>query len=279
MVKIKNVRVRPDLNSAALIRVLLIRVLMIAVFAFGSVLAINAQGNLGELIGTVTDSNGGVIPNATVTIKNESTGIARTATTNSSGNYRFPNLVVGVYSVTVRADGFGDQTTKGQKVSVAAASRFDAILKPASVAGEVDVTAGDSALTINTDDQQLSTLLDNEEILQLPLLSRNPNALLLIAPGATASNGGQGGISINGQRERNNNFLVDGVDNNDAAVPGNVGGQATPSIDATEEFRVITNSGNAEFGRNSGGIVTVATKSGGNEFHGGAYIFYRSDAF
>src|SRR6185295_244502 len=127
--------------------------------------------------------------------------------------------------------------------------------------------------------QQLSTLIDNQKIQDLPLLSRNPSGLVLLAPGTVQTNTAAGGFSINGSRERNNNFLVDGVDNNDTDVPGIPGGIATPNIDATEEFRVITGNFNAEYGRNTGGIITTATKRGTNEFHGNAYLYYRSDKY
>ncbi|MBA3805787.1 MAG: hypothetical protein H0X14_08775, partial [Acidobacteria bacterium] len=141
------------------------------------------------------------------------------------------------------------------------------------------VASGDSQTTVNTTDQQLSTLVSQQKIVDLPLLSRDPNSLLLLAPGTTASSSRLGGVTVNGQRERNNNFLVDGIDNNDTDVPGIPGGVSTPNVDATQEFRVITNNFNAEYGRNTGAIINVATKSGTNEFHGASYIYYRSDKF
>ncbi|KAF0225479.1 MAG: TonB-dependent receptor, partial [bacterium] len=136
----------------------------------------------------------------------------------------------------------------------------------------------DALTQINITDQQLSTLIDNKKILQLPLLSRDPNALILLSPGVFPANSALGGFSVNGSRERNNNFQVDGVDNNDTEVPGIGGGVTTPSIDATQEFRVITSNFNAEYGRNTGAIINVATKSGSNEFHGGGYYYNRDSA-
>lgn len=249
------------------------------ILAFGSVCTSFGQGSQGSIKGTVRDTNGAAVPNASVVVTNTSTGESRTVTTNGQGEFSVPNLTVGGYSVTASADGFANSTVKDLRVSVAFALGVEVTLNPAGAEAVVTVSSGDAQTAVNTTDQQLSTLIDNKKILELPLLSRDPNALILLAPGATQTDSGLGGFSVNGQRERNNNFLVDGVDNNDTDVPGIPGGLATPNIDATQEFRVITNNFNAEYGRNTGGIITIATKNGTNEFHGGAYIYYRSDAF
>lgn len=239
-----------------------------------------AQGNLGAITGTVTDLNGAVVVGAKVTANNVQTGESRTVTTNESGNYTIPNLNVGDYNLVIGAQGFADNKVENVKVSVAFTNTVNIAINPSGVTSVVEVTSStDASTSVNTTDQQLSTLINNRKILDLPLLSRDPNSLVLLAPGAVQTTSGLGGVSINGQRERNNNFLVDGVDNNDTDVPGILGGISTPNIDATEEFRVITNNFLPEFGRNTGGIITVATRRGTNEFHGGAYIFYRSDAF
>lgn len=239
----------------------------------------SAQGDLGTISGTVTDQAGAVVPGAAVTATNTANGLVRSATTSDTGTYTIPNLPVGDYTVTVTSQGFAESKITGVQVSVAFTKTVDIAVSPTGVSAVVDVNAGDATTAVNSNDQQLSTLITNRKILDLPLLSRDPNALVLLAPGTIQSNSDLGGVVINGQRERNNNFLVDGVDNNDTDVPGILGGVATPNIDATEEFRVITNNFLPEFGRNSGGIITVATRRGTNQFHGGAYIFYRSDAF
>lgn len=237
------------------------------------------QASDGSISGTVVDQNGASVTGASVEATNVATGEKRTATTTDNGTYNIPNLSVGVYNVTATGAGFAPSTAQGVQVSVAFNTRQDLTLSPQGASETVVVTSGDAQTQINTTDQQLSTLLDNKKIIDLPLLSRDPNSLLLLAPGVTQTSSGLGGFSVNGQRERNNNFLVDGIDNNDADVPGIPGGAATPNIDATQEFRVITNNFNAEFGRNTGAIVNVATKNGTNDFHGGGYIYYRSDRF
>ena len=238
-----------------------------------------AQTATGSIQGTVKDPNGAAVVGATVEATNNATGEKRTATTTDEGLYTLANLDAGAYTLSVTGTGFAPATVKGVQVSVSFTLTQDVQLALAGASETVTVASGDAQTTINTTDQQLSTLITQQKILDLPLLSRDPNALLLLAPGTTASSSRLGGVTVNGQRERNNNFLVDGIDNNDTDVPGIPGGISTPNIDATQEFRVITNNFNAEFGRNTGAIINVATKSGTNEFHGAGYIYYRSDKF
>ncbi|MBA3241553.1 MAG: carboxypeptidase regulatory-like domain-containing protein, partial [Acidobacteria bacterium] len=238
-----------------------------------------AQTAQGSVQGTVTDQNGAVVVGATIEATNNGTGEKRTVTASDQGSYTLPNLSPGNYTLAVSAPGFSNTTVKEVNVTVSFTLTQDVTLNPAGAEETVTVSARGAETTVNTTDQQLSTLISNEKIIELPLLSRDPNALLLLAPGTVASTSRLGGITVNGQRERNNNFLVDGIDNNDTDVPGIPGGIATPNIDATQEFRVITNNFNAEFGRNTGAVINIATKNGTNEFHGNAYIYYRSDRF
>jgi hypothetical protein len=244
-----------------------------------TVLGVARAQSAGSIKGTVSDSNGALIAGASVEAVNDNTGEKRSASTADNGTYSIGNLPVGVYTVTANAGGFTAATNKEVKVSVAFATEASFVLAVGGASANVVVTASDVQTQVNTNDQQLSTLLDNKKIIDLPLLNRNPNSLVLLAPGTVQTSSALGGFSVNGSRERNNNFLVDGIDNNDAEVPGIPGGVSAPNIDATQEFRVITNSFTAEYGRNTGAIVTVATKSGTNDYHGNAYIYYRSDRF
>ena len=234
----------------------------------------------GNIKGTVVDPNGGLVAGATVEAVSNQTGDKRTTTTSDSGSYNITNLPVGIYTITATQTGFGPGTAKDVQVSVAFTTEANISLPVGGATATVVVTtATDVSTQLNTNDQQLSTLIDNKKIMDLPLLSRDPNGLILLAPGVTQTQTALGGFSVNGQRERNNNFLVDGIDNNDADVPGIAGGAATPNIDATQEFRVLTSNFNAEYGRNTGAIINVATKNGTNDFHGGAYMYYRSQRF
>jgi hypothetical protein len=248
------------------------------VFILSATVLCSAQST-GSIKGTVTDPQGALIAGAAVEAVNTTTGEKRTATSVDDGGYSIPNLTVGIYTVTANATGFSPAKVEGVRVSVAFTTDAPLALSVGGASEHVVVTAGDAQTQLNTTDQQLSTLLDNKKIIDLPLLSRDPSALILLSPGTVQTNSGLGGFSVNGQRERNNNFLVDGIDNNDADVPGIPGGIATPNIDATQEFRVITSNFNAEFGRNTGAIINIATKNGTNDFHGNGYIYYRSDRF
>jgi len=233
----------------------------------------------GGIRGTVTDSAGALVAGAAVEVVNNNTADKRTTTSADNGSYSITNLPVGIYTVSASATGFSPATAKDVQVSVAFVTDVPLALAVGGATANVTITSGDVTTQINNTDQQLSTLIDNKKILDLPLLSRDPNGLILLAPGVTQTQTSLGGFSVNGQRERNNNFLVDGIDNNDADVPGIAGGAATPNIDATQEFRVLTSNFNAEFGRNTGAVINVATKNGTNEFHGGAYMYYRSQRF
>ena len=113
----------------------------------------------------------------------------------------------------------------------------------------------------------------------LPLITRNPYQLVLLSPGTSQTDSGNGGISVNGARDRNNNFMLDGVDNNDTSVPGGMGGVLNANPESTEEFRVITDNFDAEYGRNTGAIIDVVTKSGTNSLHGNVYYFGRWNGF
>lgn len=233
----------------------------------------------GGIKGTVSDAAGALVAGAAVEVLNNNTGDKRTTTSADNGSFSITNLPVGTYTVTASATGFSPATAQDVQVSVAFVTDVTLALAVGGTTANVTVTAGDIQTQLNNTDQQLSTLIDNKKIMDLPLLSRDPNGLILLAPGVTQTQTSLGGFSVNGQRERNNNFLVDGIDNNDADVPGIAGGAATPNIDATQEFRVLTSNFNAEYGRNTGAVINVATKNGTNQFHGGGYMYYRSGRF
>jgi hypothetical protein len=256
------------------------QVLFTFAFILGALTISLAQSQTGSIKGVVTDSNGAVVTGASVEATNDNTSEKRSATTSDDGTYNIAGLPVGTYTVVANAPGFAIATAQGVKVSVSFTSEVPTlVLAAGGASANVVVSTGDTQVQANTTDQQLSTLIDNKKIIDLPLLNRDPNSLILLAPGTVQSQSALGGFSVNGSRERNNNFLVDGVDNNDTEVPGIAGGLSTPNIDATQEFRVITGNFNAEYGRNTGAVINVVTKNGTNDFHGNAYIYYRSDRF
>jgi hypothetical protein len=244
-----------------------------AVFLAGA----TAYAQTGSIAGTIADATGAGVPGATITAKNQATASVRTATSDTTGTYSIPNLAVGNYDVSVQKQGFSVLRFNRVELTVAQNLTLNGTLDVGAVTESVEV-AGASVPPINLEDAQISNVVDSRRILELPLITRNPYQLVLLSPGTQQVSSSLGGFSVNGQRERNNNFLVDGTDNNDASVPGIPGGISTINPDSTQEFRVITNNFLPEFGRNSGAVVDVVTRSGTNQFHGDAYEFNRVNA-
>src|SRR6201997_2367343 len=233
-----------------------------------------AVAQTGSIQGTVTDKSGAVVQGAEVSAKELGTGILRTTTTGSTGVYSMQNMPVGHYAISVTKTGFKTYKLDDVELTVAQALGVDASLEPGTVTEEVLVKASEVP-PVDLETSQVSNLVDSRQILDLPLITRDPYSLVLLSPGTSQTNTGLGGFTVNGSRERNNNFLLDGVDNNDTSVPGIPGGVLSANPDSIEEFRVITSNFNAEYGRNTGGIIDMVTKGGGNSFHGDAYWFGR----
>jgi carboxypeptidase family protein len=239
--------------------------------------AVLGGAQTGLIDGTVSDSAGAVLAGAAITVRNQQSGASRSVTSNGVGAYSVPDLPVGTYDLTVAKAGFKTFQVSDARLSVDQSLTIAARLEPGAVNEEIEVR-GDQLQTIDLDTAQVSNLVDRTEIRDLPLITRNPYDLILLSPGTSETNA-LGGITVNGSRERNNNFLLDGVDNNDTSVPGRIGGVLNANPDSAEEFRVITNNFNAEFGRNTGAIVDVVTASGGNRLHGDLYEFGRWNGF
>ncbi len=234
-----------------------------------------AQAQTANITGTIKDASSAGVPAATVTAKNNATASVRTATTDNSGSYSIPNLPVGSYDVSVEKAGFSALRFRNLQLTVAQNLTLDGTLDLGVVTQSVEVS-GAAVAPIDLEDAQLSNVVESRKILDLPLITRDPYQLVLLSPGAQSTD--LGGFTVNGQRERNNNFLIDGTDNNDAGVPGSPGGVSTINPDSTQEFRVITNNFLPEFGRNTGAIIDIVTRSGSNQFHGDAYEFNRVSA-
>jgi hypothetical protein len=237
-----------------------------------------ALAQTGSIQGTVTDSVGAVVQGAEVTVKNTGSNATRTATSSGSGAYSIPSLPPGNYDVTVKMASFKSFHVSSVDLTVGQVLGLNVQLEPGAVSEEIQVRA-DQIPDVDLETSQVSNLVDERSIKDLPLITRNPYELVLLSPGTSQTNTSLGGITVNGSRERNNNFLLDGVDNNDTSVPGTMGGVLSADPESTQEFRVITNTFNAEYGRNTGAIVDVVTKSGTNSFHGNAYEFGRWNGF
>ena len=246
-----------------------IATLFLLVLATGAAMA----QETGQIGGTVTDPNGALVPGATVVVKSVGTGAERSVTTGSEAAYLVTNLQPGLYDVTVTGAGFGSTTQRAQ-VTVGGKVTLDFNLNVGATPSEtVNVIAGSGSAEINTTDQQLSTVVTNAQVRELPTLTRN--AYDLVGISGNVSGGGEGrgtGFNINGQRSASTSILLDGAENVDTFTA--TVGQAVP-LDSVQEFRVITGNFSAEYGRASGGIVNVATIAGTNDYHGTLYAFNR----
>jgi hypothetical protein len=232
------------------------------------------SSTFGAIAGTIADSTGAVVAAAQITVTGNETGVVYKTVTSHTGGYAVSNLPVGTYSVQATAPGFGATTDPLVKVSVAFTSTANLVLKTQTVIETVNVSADTTEVQVNTADANLSTLLSNKDIMDLPLQDRDPTGLVYLSPGAVQSTTYLGGPAVNGSRDRSVNYLVDGADNNYTYTTGTM---ATPDIDATAEFRVVTGGYDAQYGRNVGGQILVATKGGTNVFHGAAYYYFRSN--
>ncbi|MGA8215476.1 MAG: carboxypeptidase-like regulatory domain-containing protein, partial [Candidatus Sulfotelmatobacter sp.] len=241
--------------------------------------SLTCSAQMGSIAGTVTDITGAVVQGAGVTTRNLQSNALRSLTTSTTGSYSLPNLPVGTYEVIVTKESFKTFHVSQVQVTVAQVLNLDVRLEPGIVSERVDVRA-DQAADIDLETAQLSNLVDQRKMQDLPLITRDPYSLVLLSPGTFQTDSSNAGFSVNGARDRNNNFLLDGVDNNDTSVPGAAtGGVLSANPDSTEEFRVITDNFNAEFGRNNGAIIDVVTKSGTNSLHGDLYEFGRWNGF
>src|SRR6202142_3372252 len=237
--------------------------------------ALRAQTS--TLTGTALDSSSAAVTDAAVTATNAATGVTRTTTTTNTGAYTIPNLPPAVYTITFTKDGFKTAKFQGITLTVDQTLTLDCKFEVGALSATVEVNS-DSVANVDTETPTLSNVVEHTQMVELPLILRDPYQLVLLGPGVTQSDSGLGGVSVNGGRERNNNFLLDGADNNDADVPGALGGITEQNPDSTEEFRIITNNFAPEYGRNNGAIIDVITRSGTNDFHGDAFYFGRWDA-
>ncbi|MBK6425196.1 MAG: TonB-dependent receptor [Blastocatellia bacterium] len=237
--------------------------------------AVFAQGVRGTISGTVTDPDGAVIVGATVQIENVATGkILQSQQTGDNGGYTFLEIEPGSYNVIISATGFAETRLLAVGVEPNRNVRLDAAMNVVGSTETVEVTAATEL--IEKDSATLGTTVDRQRVQGLPLNGRNVLQLAVLQPGVIPTGAGFGngsGFSVNGARPVENNITLDGANNNEVAVGGTVGFQPRP--DAVQEFRLLTSNYDAEFGRNSGAIVNVVTRSGSSEYHGNLRLFYR----
>src|SRR5215470_17662184 len=237
-----------------------------------------AQTNTSRISGTVTDSSGAVIAGAKVTAKNDATGIAQTQSTTEAGLYSFPSLPVGGYTITVEMAGFKTANQAGVIIQVNTPVTVDISLVVGQATEIVNITGGVERL--QTDNATIGNVVQQKAIESLPLNGRNPLTLLTLEPGVVQrSFGGIGsGVHVNGSRDRAYNVTIDGIEANESTVPNPVSNLYRINPDNIQEYKVTTNNATAEEGRNSGASISIATRSGTNEYHGTIFEFMRNTA-
>jgi hypothetical protein len=235
------------------------------------------QSTTGSIQGTVKDKQDAVVPGATVTIRNTQTNARRTLVTEGNGAYRFLNVPVGEYELTVELSGFSKHVRSGLTLSLNQDAVVDVQLQPATISENVEVRA--DAPLLNTTTSEVGVRFDTKRMSELPVSnSRDVFAVALSAPGVSQLGSGQAtfasgtNFSSNGMRLRSNNFMIDGQDSNDPSVTGRQ--QPLNNTDIIQEVRLITNQFAAEFGRAAGSVVNVVTRNGTNSFKGSAFGFF-----
>jgi hypothetical protein len=265
-------------ESTAFLRLNITFVSVIALIVLLAPLA-GAQSTGGRIRGTVTDTSGSAIVGANVKLINTGTNVQRDGQTNASGEYLFLEVPVGGYEIDVAQTGFKKFVRKDIVLELNQIVGVDITLQIGGATETVEVTGAPPV--IDTTTTQLGAVMTDQSVRELPLNSRNTYQLLQLQPGVQSQLGADlfygsdnpGVVSVNGGRGRSNNYMVNGGDGNDIFVNGPA---IQPSPDAIEEFRVLTNTFDAEYGRNSGSVVNVVTKSGSNAVHGDVYEFFRN---
>lgn len=233
-----------------------------------------AQESTGKILGTVTDQNGAVVPDAKITVTDAATKIGRETTSDKEGNFLVISLPIAAYKVTAEKQGFRKSVTAQQQLLINQALRVDIRLEAGAVTEVVEVSAGGAV--IETSNPTLGQSVTSRPLVNLPLNGRNVLSLALLMPGVQETTGpNSGGFSVAGGRGDSVTYLLDGGVNNNLLSNLIV---LNPNPDTVAEFRILTSNYTAEYGRNGGGIISVVTKSGTNSIHGSAFEFLRNDA-
>jgi len=240
-------------------------------------------GITGSISGTVTDPTGAIMPGVSVVALDTDTGIQTSTQTNAAGFYNFPALPTGHYEIRITETGFEEYRQTGLVIDVNTALRVDATMKVGSVNQEVSVTS--TAVHVETTNTQMGEVIGNTKMTTLPLNGRSYTDLLALQPGVAPASSGEGygmnvsgnldpgALSVSGQRESGNGFIVNGGNAEDRLYNNTA---IIPNLDSIAEFRILTNNADAEYGSYTGGLVNVVTKEGTNQFHGDAFEFVRN---
>ncbi len=257
--------------------------LALALFLLLPFVSANAQFESATVLGTVKDSSGAAVPKATITLTNIATNIKQTVTADEEGRYEFASVPIGTYRVESEVAGFEHTRTPDFQLLTDARQRVDLALKPGAVSETVTVSSAPTSLETETSSQ--GQVIGTREVENLPLNGRSYADLVLLVPGARKSflenqtaSSREGAFNINGQRSAFNNYLLDGLDNNNYGTSnqGFANENIPPSPDAVNEFKVETDNYSAEYGRSTGAVINVSTRRGTNQYHGKAYDYLRN---
>ncbi len=260
--------------------------ILLFIVSFFPASIINAQSVRGAMAGNVTDATGALVPGAKITAKNIETGVTQTTVSTSDGAYRFPELSLGRYDVTITAQGFSTSTQRGVLVTINSVSALNIVLQAGGENTSVNVDA--SAPTVETESSDVGGTVDSRQIVQLPLALggvgalRSPEAFEFLLPGTTGpgtanSNNGIFLSKISGGQEYGNEVLIDGASQT-RSENGSSFDEEAPSVEALQEFKITTGVPQAEYGRTTGGIEDFVTKGGTNQYHGTAFDIFRNEA-
>ena len=240
--------------------------------------AASAQTSGATLVGHIKDKDGGALPGVTVTARNNDTGLDRVAVTSSDGTFTLPSLPIGLYTVTAELSGFATVTVEEVRLNVATTRTLEIEMSSASV--EEQITVVDEAPLVQTT-PSIGTVVSEEQLENLPLNGRQFANLAVLAPGtslaynADPTKPGQLTVALNGGIGRNVNYVIDGGDNTDDTIGGAL---QNFNLESVAEFNIQTQQYKAEYGRSTGGVLTVVTKTGTNEFEGSAWGYFRDDS-
>jgi Carboxypeptidase regulatory-like domain/TonB dependent receptor len=251
------------------------------VLCMASGIRLRAQTVTGTILGIVLDTSGAVVPNAQITVTNQDTGVVRAAASSADGLYNIPSLEAGNYTVDAKALGFNPVQVRNVVVTVGSSSRIDLRLQVGSTTQSVTVT--EAVPTVETTSSEVSQVMNEDFIKEIPLNARDLQQLAVIQPGVQWMNTGFGGtaMTVAGDRPTNNRFLQEGMDMTWTyrLSPISLASNVLLGVEATKEFKVITTNYTADYGEQSGGVISTIFKSGTNTLHGSAYEYYRNSVF
>src|SRR5688500_12374938 len=234
-----------------------------------------AQQGTSEVRGRVLDSQGAVLPGVSVTVRNQDTGMFRETVSNDDGTYFVSGIVPGPYEITAQLQGFKKYSRRDVRLEVGKTTTLDVPMEVGTLEETINVSAESPIVDITS--KEVGGHITARELVELPSVNRNFVGFVGLLPGIVPSisteSFGSDSVTVNGQDPRNNNYMLDGANNNDDVIGQRAGTQARTPIEAVQEFQVITNQFDAEFGRTNGAVINAVTKQGTNNFRGSAFIF------